>query len=252
MNFPIRWLTYKQRISDDVKAILGNEDASDFFDGDYLSALSTQIKQQEEWLLKIFALQMAIITFLLIGYVSPDTKLSIFGVDLKGIQGSREMLLLLSSALGTFTCMIAASRDAAVYLAEAILQHNEASGLKPFKAFVAPSVFNVRLYLPREYDRWMFAIIPTKIFILPAAICLVVMAIIILSGSFAIHWVLIREIWVNPSLGKWSIATLVFVFASYFVNLVILIRIAVPLPYSDKGALKKPGPWGPDTQSGVR
>ena len=213
--------------------------AKDFFNDAFFAALSAQIKQQEDWVLKLLALQIAIISFLLIGYVSPDAKLSFFGVELKGIQGSREVLLLFSSAIGTAISMLMGSRDAAVNMATAIVEQTTDHDLRPYRAFVAPSAFNMRVYIPREYDRWVFAVLPGRYFALLVAFALIVMALILIAGSLAVHWILIRDIWQHPGMGRWSTATLVFVGASYLINLIMLIRISFPLPYVDKGELKQ-------------
>jgi hypothetical protein len=87
------------------------------------------------------------------------------------------------------------------------------------------------MYLPREYDRWMFPRFPKKTFAVTIALLCLTMVGIVIVASFAIHWSLIKEIWRHPGLGNWSIAALVYVFASYFVNLCFLkpmAAIAVP------------------------
>jgi hypothetical protein len=97
MKFPIRWLTYKQRVREDVKAALAEDNAEEFFDGSFLEKIATSTKQQEDWVLKLLTLQVATIGFLIVGFVAPDAQISLLGLELKNLPGIREVLLVFSS-----------------------------------------------------------------------------------------------------------------------------------------------------------
>ncbi|WP_315782686.1 hypothetical protein [Bradyrhizobium sp. SZCCHNPS1003] len=188
MKFPTKWLTYKQRIQADVREALTQHGADDFFDHSFVEAIAGQVKQQEEWLLKLFALQAAVIAFLIVGFVSPDAKSSLFSVELKSIQGIREVLLAVSSTAAVFMATLTYSRDAALHVASAVAEGTVASELKHFGVFIIPTAFNVRIYIPREHDRWQFGLWHGKAFVIVAALLIVVMVCIAIAASFAVHW----------------------------------------------------------------
>jgi hypothetical protein len=238
MNFPIKWLTYKQRIQADVREALNQHGADDFFDRSFVEAIAGQVKQQEEWFLKLFALQAAVIAFLIVGFVSPDAKSSLFGLELKSIQGIREVLLAVSSTAAVFMAALACSRDAALHVASAVAKETLPSELRHFGLFTSPTMLNVRVYIPREYDRWQFGLWHGTAFTIVAALLVVTMFCIVIAASLAVHWALILDIWQHPSLGRWSTVALIYVFSTYTFNLVLVLRMALPFPYVDKGALK--------------
>ena len=59
-NFPIRWLTYRARIRLDVDRAYGEDENDEFFTGNYLANLGTQVKQTDDWLVKLFILQIGL------------------------------------------------------------------------------------------------------------------------------------------------------------------------------------------------
>jgi hypothetical protein len=73
-------MTYHRRLRADVAAAIATQDGEDFFDKDFIEKVSSNITRQEELLSKLIALQLSILGFLVIGFVSPDAKASLFGI----------------------------------------------------------------------------------------------------------------------------------------------------------------------------
>jgi hypothetical protein len=252
LKYPIRWLTFQQRVRADlVDTFQAAKAAGDptFFTETYLASLAAPLKQLEETTIKLFLFQAAILGFLAVGFVSPETKLSVFGFDLKNVDGLREILLAISATIALGIFGLASSRDTTIFMLTVICEQTQPQLTLPYAKYALPSAFNLRMYLPREYDRWMFPRFPKKTFAVTIALlCLTMVGIVIVASfaihwslivaSFAIHWSLIKEIWRHPGLGNWSIAALVYVFASYFVNLCFLMNRWLPLPYLDQSQLR--------------
>jgi hypothetical protein len=99
-KYPTRWLTFQQRVRADLEdTFQASKAAGDltFFTEGYLTSLAAPLKQQEEWIVKLLFFQATILGFLAVGFVSPETKLTVFGFDLKGVDGLREIHLAISA-----------------------------------------------------------------------------------------------------------------------------------------------------------
>lgn len=240
-KYPVRWLTFQQRVRADLlDTFQAAKAAGDppFFTEAYLASLAAPLKQMEESTIKLFLFQTAILGFLAVGFVSPETKLSLFGFDLKNVDGLREILLAISATIALGIFALASSRDTTIFMLNVICEQTQPQLTLPYAKYALPSAFDLRMYLPREHERWMFARFPKRIFAVIIALLCLTMAGIAIVASFAIHWSLIKHIWRNPGLGNWSIAALVYVFASYFVNLCFLMNRWLPFPYLDQSQLK--------------
>lgn len=240
-KYPIRWLTYQQRVREDLREALDatEGDEKPFFTEAYMTTLAAPIKQQDDWLLKLLFLQGTILGFLAVGLVSPETKLGAFGFDLKYFEGLREILLAISATIALIVFFLASSRDTAVFMLKIICEYKHQRSTLPFAQYALPSAFSLRIYVPREYDRWIFAMFPQKLFQASAGLLLLVMAGIAFTASLTIHWALIMEIRHNPGLGSWSTAALVYVIVSYVLDVALLANRWLPFPYRDQSELKQ-------------
>ena len=107
-----------------------------------------------------------------------------------------------------------------------------------YSAFVLPSSFNFRLYLPREYERWIFATKAPRVQTIAIGILTVLIAVASIVVFAAIHLLILREIWQHPTLGGWSYFALAYIGAAYLLNLLILFRRSLPFPFKDKSSLR--------------
>jgi hypothetical protein len=180
--------------------------------------------------------------FLVIGFTSPDTTLNFFGVALKNVAGIREVLLALSATVALLIMMLVSSRDTTVYLVQGICRRTVDPKFSDYAKFVLPGIFNFRLYIPRQHDRWVFATFVGKATTIIIALLTIFIALATIVVSFAIHVFIIKEIWQHPTIGSWSYFALLYIGAAYVLNLLILFRRTLPFPYKDMGALKTTPP----------
>ncbi|MFX8672400.1 hypothetical protein ABTM23_19210, partial [Acinetobacter baumannii] len=66
-----------------------------FFNDAYIGKVAAQEKQLADWVVKLFVVQIALTIFQVIGFISADGSISIFGVTLKQAAGVKEMVLAL-------------------------------------------------------------------------------------------------------------------------------------------------------------
>src|SRR5882762_6193196 len=111
VRFPTVWLTYKARIRGDFDRAYSAEGGAEYFDSDYFSRLCAQIKQLEDWLIKLFVLQISLTGFQVIGFVGNDASISLFGITLKQATGVKEILIAFYAFIAVATWMIIISRD---------------------------------------------------------------------------------------------------------------------------------------------
>jgi len=217
-RFPTKWLTYNQRINADLDDAFAENNADTFFDQDYMKSLVAPIKQQEDWILKLFALQFTIILFLIVGFATKDVTLNFFGVALGNVPGIKEMLLALSSTAALLILILVSSRDTTIVLAEGITDRTVDPRFVVYARFVLPSAFNVRFYVPREFNRWIFATKINKSITIFIAFLTVSIMIASIVASLAIQVVLIGEVWRHPTLGYWSYFALAYIGAAYLLG----------------------------------
>jgi hypothetical protein len=82
-RFPVLWLTYKQRVRHDVERAFKEDGGPSFFDEKYVGALTDAARKLESWELKLLLYQAAISAFVVLGLVTTDAAISLFGVSLR-------------------------------------------------------------------------------------------------------------------------------------------------------------------------
>lgn len=234
----IKWMTYRQRIQADLDDAFSNDNATDFFGEDYVRQLSEPLKQQDEWLLKLFALQFAILSFLLVGFGTADATFSVFGISLKQTTGLKEVLLVMSATIGVAIMVISSARDTAIFLIQGICKRLVDPRYIHFAKFAFPVGFHFRMYHPREYERWQFSTIAGKGTSVAVGVLAILVGLALFALSFIVQWIIIKDIWKNPTLGNWSYFALAYVALVYALNLLVAIKLYVPFPYHDKSALR--------------
>lgn len=235
--FPLVWLTYKQRIRRDLDRAFATDQGESFFNQDYFSRLSAQAKQLDENLVKLLVLQFALSAFQVLGFVSSDASLSLFGVTLKQATGVKEVLLLLYAlvALATWTIMI--SRDTSLAVLERLAELTVDEPLTSFGKLSAPTSFGIKTYVPRAYDDWIFPTIANKGLFVAISLTAMLLAFATFGLSLVVSIVLVVDIYQHPTLGRWSNWVLTFVGLTVLFGLLFILRFYFPLPYRDQSSL---------------
>jgi hypothetical protein len=239
-RYPTRWLTVKRKIRDDLEETFQKEGAKEFFDEKYISSLAAQIQQLENWQLRLFAVQTAVLGFLAVGFISSDTSISLFGVSLKYAHGLKEVLLGIAVTLGFFLPLITAMKEVRVIIIEKLVELSISPNFTDFAKLAARSSFHVQTYVSKRWSTWIFSALRTKM--LSGALFLIGASLIICVFVFstALQIFIILDIWKNPTLpGMWSYAVVAYAIAGYIFSLLWFIRFNVPLPYLDQSSLKR-------------
>ena len=238
-RYPIRWLTYKGRLRDDVTTAIGTEGGKEFFNKDYIERLINSAKQLEDWEIKLLTAQLAIVAFFLVGFTSDESSISLFGISLKQASGLKEVLLAISSSLLVLSLFFNAAKEAKLTIVEAIIKATTDEKYREFAEFAAPASFHLRVYVARQFERWVFPMLPTRI-----TFGIIVTLLVIIFAAYFLFSILISlyiflDVYKNPTLGTGSSAVLAYVVCVYVLAGFWIIRTQLPLPFRDQSALKK-------------
>jgi hypothetical protein len=237
VRFPTVWLTYKARIRGDFDRAYSAEGGAEYFDSDYFSRLCAQIKQLEDWLIKLFVLQIALTGFQVIGFVGNDASISLFGITLKQATGVKEILIALYAFIAVATWMVSISRDTALTVAERLVERSTDEPFVAFGKLAAPTSFNVKFYMPRAYEDWIFPTRANQILFLVFVIAAVLISLAVFLFSLAVNVVFFLDIYRHPTLGVWSNWVLGYVGLTVAFGLIFLTRFYFPQPYRDQSIL---------------
>jgi hypothetical protein len=238
-RYPTRWLSYRARIRDDLKRAFEAPNAKEFFSKAYVDAVSAEARRLEDWNVKLLSIQFGIMAFLVVGFVSSDVSVSIFGVSLKNATGLKEVLLALSATVGMVSLFISSSRDTLVYIIDGI---TDLSADKTFSAYAKlsiPTQFNLKTYVGKQYELWVFPTFITKILFAIIVMLIVVLFFLVIAFSIGVSGMLFLDIYRNPTLGIWSGAILIYVTIAWALALIWAVRFNAPLPYKDMNVLQK-------------
>jgi hypothetical protein len=237
VTFPTAWFTYKSRIRRDLDRAYAEEGGETFFGADYVTRISGQAKQLEEWFTKLMALQIALMAFQVIGFISSDASLSLFGITLKQAAGVKEMLLVIFAVIAVATWLVLISRDTVLAVIDRLAELSTERTLASFEKLALPSPSNIKFYVPRLYDDWMFPTAPNKALFGAFVVVSALLAVSVFAFSLAINIVFFLDIYRRPTLGAWSYCVLGYVVATYMFGILCLVRFYLPLPYRDNSAL---------------
>jgi hypothetical protein len=238
-KYPIRWLTYKQRVREDVLSALSKPGGKDFFSPDYCTRLENSASSRESWELKIFATQLAISIFIVLGYMSSDSSLSLFGISFKNSAGLKEILLGVSVTMAIAAQIITASKHAKILVLEAVSSATAQPEFSEFATLAAPTPFHLRRYLTRQYERWMFPTWPTKIL----RVALGTLATLSIAGLliflFAVSFYVYLDVYRHPAFGPTSYMVLAYAASVFLMAILWAILLHFPLPFRDGHTLKR-------------
>lgn len=237
VKFPKAWLTYKARVKRDLDRAYAAEGGEEYFDADYVTRICNQAKQLEELFTKLMVLQIALTVFQVIGFVSTDASLSLFGITLKQATGVKEMLLAIYAVVAVATWLVLISRDTVLTVIERLAELSTNDTFASFEKLALPSPSNIKFYVPRPFDDWMFPTVSNQVLFAAFAIASVLLALAIFAFSLAVNILLFLDIYRKPTLGAWSNWVLGYVVVTYLFGLLCMIRFHLPLPYRDHSIL---------------
>lgn len=98
----IQFLTYEKRIQTDLNALFAEdpEAASSVFNKDYVDTLRGYVDQMESWEIRLFVLSTTIVFLLIVGLISSENSVSIFGASFKNATGVKEALMVILTSVG--------------------------------------------------------------------------------------------------------------------------------------------------------
>lgn len=238
-RFPVRWLTYKQRVREDIERLYKAENGPEFFDDKYVAQLGGVAKQLEEWEIKLLTVQIAISVFIVIGFLAGDASMSLFGISLKQAPGVKEMLLALAATLAVVIYAVSQSKNLRLVVIEKLIELRENPRFLSFAKLAAPSAFHLNAYIARQSERWVFSTFLGKLIFVALVVLFSFFLLLLLGSSVALWIYLFVEIWRQPTLGVWSYIALIYAGIGYSVCLLWLLRGFFPLPFRDMEVLQE-------------
>jgi hypothetical protein len=235
--FPLKWLSYKQRIRNDVERLFVSPDGKTFFDEPYCGALEGSIKQLQDWYLKLLSLQTAISVFIIIGFISDDASISLLGITLKQAAGVKEVVLAVSVTFGLVTLVVSFLVETRVAVIEKLIILKTKPEFHSLALLRAPAMLHFRVYITQPYAEWMFPIFLSKVLMGAQMIGFFVLFLCAFVASIVITVYLFMNIYIAPTLGIWSYAILGYAALAYLTSLIAVIVLHCPLPYRDKSEL---------------
>jgi hypothetical protein len=238
-RFPIRWLTYRRRVRDDVERIYRSQGGVLFFDEKYVAALSASAKQLEEWEIKLLVFQFGISAFITVGLISGDASISLLGISLKQVPGIKEFLLALSATLAVAIQAISHSKVLRLVVIEKLTELKTDERFLSFAKLAGPSSYQMTPYIARQYDKWIFSTIMTKSIMLAMTSLGFTLFLILFGFSIGLWIFLYIEILRQPTLGLISLMAILYSSVAYALCVLWLVRAYFPLPFRDMQELQE-------------
>ena len=237
-RFPIRWLTFKRRLHDDVEAAFNGPGGAAFFNEKYLGFLSSAVRQIESWQIRVITLQFAIIFFLLLGVVSSENSISLFGVSVKNATGVKEILIIVSATLTLVSVALVYAKEMRLQIIETVTRLTVAPPLVDLALVGEPSSFHSRFYAPKQYNRWIFPTLLSKLIRITFGSLAALMLMALLAMGVGIQFYVLAQIYTHPTLpAHWSLVAIVYSVCGYLLGLLGLIVQNVPLGHVDNEVL---------------
>lgn len=235
--FPLVWLTYKARLRLDLDRSYSVDPDADYFTPEYADRLSVQVKQSEDWLLKLILFQIGLMAFQIVGLLNKDASMSLLGVTIQNVAGIKEVVLAIYATMALLTWFMLMSRDTGLAVLEHLVELSSDHKARELAKLARPAAFNLRFIFPRQYDDWIFATWPTKWLTLLFFICLALISFAAICASAVVNAALIVLVYRNPTLGDWSIYTIYYAIAVFGVGVLFLVLYYFPLPFRDHRVL---------------
>lgn len=232
-KFPTVWLTYRERIKLDLANVHAKDKADHFFNESYMSKVSAQQKQLADWTIKLLVAQIALTVFQVIGFISAEGSISIFGVTLKQAAGVKEMVLALSATVGLVTWIVMLSRDNCQAIIDTLLELNYSEEFLRYAKIGEQTPFNLKFLTPPIYEQYLFATRFNKATRVLFGVVILVLFLALLVFSLAANVFFFLSIYWKPTLGAWSFLVLGYVSAVVLFGILFFVRFYIPQPFSD-------------------
>jgi hypothetical protein len=211
----------------------------ELFDDKYVLALADGARALEKSEIKLTLCQFAISAFIILGLLSSDASISLFGVSLKQATGLKEILVALSATLAVATIAVSQSKQLRLSVIDRLIELKTDAKFVAFAKLAAPASFNLQIYVARQFDKWIFPTLLTKSTMILLALLLFALFVSLFALSIALSVYLNVEIFRKPSLGDWSYVALGYTWLAYVVSVLWLIRAHFPLPFKDMHVIQE-------------
>lgn len=238
-HFPRRWLTYRRRVREDVDAAYQTEAGKSLFDEKYVAALTVSVQQIEQWQIKLFAYQFSLGIFVTLALLPSDASFTLFGVSLKNAVGFKELILAVWSLLAVPSFALDHTRQLRLIVIEKLTELKAPEEVLGFAKLGTAAPFNVGIYLPKQYNDWVFpTLLPSRASFATLTVlgALWLFALVIYSTFLWAY--LLLQIWMAPTLGIWSYVVVVHAFGTGVMCVLWLAHAHLPMRYRDAQALK--------------
>lgn len=232
-KFPTVWLTYRERIKLDLANVHTKDVEDRFFNDAYIGKVATQEKQLADWVVKLFVVQIALTIFQVIGFISADGSISIFGVTLKQAAGVKEMVLALSATITLATWIVMVSRDTCQAIIDTLLELNFSEEFLRYAKIAEQTPFNLKFLTPKIYERYLFATRFNKWTRALFGVVVLVLFLAVFLFTLSVNVFFFLAIYWNPTLGVWSMLLLGYVSLVVLFGVLFFIRFYIPQPFSD-------------------
>lgn len=238
-KFPIVWLTYRERIKLDLANVHAKDVEEQFFNEAYINKVSAQQKQLADWVVKLFVAQIALTVFQVIGFISAEGSISIFGVTLKQAAGVKEMVLALSATVGLVTWIVMVSRDTCQAIIDTLLELNFSEEFLRYAKIGEQTPFNLKFLTPQIYKQYLFATRFNKATRALFGLSILIIFLAVFVFSLAANVFFFLSILWKPTLGIWSYLILGYVSAVVVFGLLFFMRFYIPQPFSDNRIIEQ-------------
>jgi hypothetical protein len=238
-RFPVRWLTYRSRIREDVKVLYARPEGKQFFSKEYVDGLSAEARRLESWEIRLIVVQLTIGIFLIVGFLSTNASVTFFGLSFKDAAGIKEIMLALSATISVLSIIISYSKNALLYVTEVVIELSTSQEFVPFARLPTATAFSLKSYFARQYERWVFSTFITKLLFAMLVGLAAALVFIVIAFSTVLYVMLFLDIYHRPTLGGWSTAILVYAAIAWIFCLISVIRFSAPLPFQDRGPVRK-------------
>lgn len=239
-RFPYRWLTYKRRVRDDVEAAHNTKAGKELFSDKYIAALTATAQQIEAWQIKLYVYQLGLAAFLTVSLLTPDASFSVFGASLKTAPGFKELVLAIWSLLAGPMFALEQTKQLRLTVVEKIAELNAPKDLIEFAKLGTPAAFNLGVYAPKQYNRWIFpTLFPSRVTFFAITALGLFWMLALFTYLNVLWFYLVLTILSAPTLGGWSYVIVFYALGTSLMILLWFIRAHVPMRYRDQERAKK-------------
>ncbi len=232
-QYPIVWLSYKRRIWLDIERVFSTASGEAFFDDKYQEKLSDAVRDLERWQLRLLGMQTALLGFLVVGFLSSESTITIFEISVADKPGVKELLAALLSTTSLLIFIVTASKDMRLFILEKLVRLKTSPEVLDFALVSSRSSFHTQVYLAKAFNDFIFPTVLTRALFVLLATLFAILTIAALLGSIMLQFHLLLLIHNSPSLGIWSNLAVWYVIATFILGLLWLIRLHVRLPFRD-------------------